>query len=305
MGRLQEITPRPTRGTSERDWEFSFKNNFCDPQNNGYGTTYNGGTNLDLLNTRLRGTCYVRRLRNDVLDMEDTHRIQTQLSLNGGLDRYHAIENTFVPKTESSYHLELLTALRQEVGFAKIPAAVDWVQTYLEDNPGKKLVVWALHIPVQQAITKALVKAKIKAVALRDFKSGSKEMQAEVDRFNDDDTEVLVCSLKAHAEGFTFVGNGHNVTDCLFVEQPWHPGSVSQAEDRINRIGQKADVVFATTLVVEESQDTVDTWLAELIAEKWATFRAAADGTIPESEELDIANALLDRLRVKFPRKGV
>ena len=94
--------------------------------------------------------------------------------------------------------------------------------------------------------------------------------------------------------------DGHNVTDCLFVEQPWHPGAVSQAEDRINRIGQEADAVFAHTLVVD---DTVDGWLVDLIASKWDTFKAAADGTIAESEELDIRNELVKKLRERHESK--
>jgi SWI/SNF-related matrix-associated actin-dependent regulator 1 of chromatin subfamily A len=298
MGRLKEVSPRPSSGRDgDRDWEFAFKNTFCGPNNNGYGTTYSGATNLDLLNTRLRGTCFVRRLRNEVLDMDETHRIHTPLSLNGGLDAYHAIENSFVADGPGAY-LKLLTDLRVAVGQAKIPAAVDWVQTFIEENPGKKLVVWAWHIEVQKGIAAALNKAGVKAIYLK----AAKDIEAAKADFNTGDAQVIVCSLQAHREGHTLVGTGHNVTDCLFVEMPWHPGAVSQAEDRINRIGQEADAVFATTLVVE---DTVDGWLANLIAAKWEAFRAAADGTIPESEELDVQNALLGLLRDKFPPKGV
>ena len=297
MDRLTEVTPRPTKGDTDKDWEYSFKFTFCGPENNGHGWEFKGSSNLDLLNTRLRGTCFVRRLRNEVLDMEETHRIHTPLSLNGGLDAYKAIENAFVPDAPGAY-LKLLTELRAAVGLAKIPAAVDWVQTFMEENPGKKLVVWAWHIDVQKAIAAALNKAGIKAIYLK----GAKDIEAAKAEFNTGDAQVIVCSLQAHREGHTLVGTGHNVTDCLFVEQPWHPGAVSQAEDRINRIGQEADAVFAHTLVVE---DTVDGWLVNLIAEKWETFKAAADGTIPEAEEIDIQNIILGLLRDKFPVKGV
>jgi SWI/SNF-related matrix-associated actin-dependent regulator 1 of chromatin subfamily A len=297
MGRLEEIAPQPRKGNTTRDWEYSFKFTFCGPSHNGHGYEFKGSSNLDLLNTRLRGTCFVRRLRNEVLDMDETHRIHTPLSLNGGLDAYHAIENNFIADGPGAY-LKLLTDLRVAVGLAKIPAAVDWVQTFIEENPGKKLVVWAWHIEVQKAIAAALNKAGIAATYLK----GARDIEVAKDEFNQGSTQVLVCSLQAHREGHTLVGTGHNVTDCLFVEQPWHPGAVSQAEDRINRIGQEADAVFAHTLVVE---DTVDGWLADLIAQKWDTFRAAADGSIPESEELDIQNAILGLLRNRFPVKGV
>jgi SWI/SNF-related matrix-associated actin-dependent regulator of chromatin subfamily A-like protein 1 len=289
LGRLTEIAPRPRRGNTEKDWEYSFKFSFCGPTHNGHGYEFKGASNLDLLNLRLRSHCFIRRLRKDVLDLDETHRIHTPLSLNGGLDGYQAIENAFDPSLPGAY-LKLLTELRQAVGLAKIPAAVDWVQTFIEENPGKKLVVWAWHIEVQQALAAALNKAGIKTIYLK----GARDIEVAKDAFNQGETQVLVCSLQAHREGHTLTGDGTNVTDCLFVEQPWHPGAVSQAEDRINRIGRQADAVFAHTLVVE---DTVDGWLVDLIAEKWDTFRAAADGTVPEWEESSIRDLLLGKLR--------
>jgi SWI/SNF-related matrix-associated actin-dependent regulator 1 of chromatin subfamily A len=286
IGRLRDIAPQPRRGDDDAAWTKAFKGTFCW---NEVKEDYSGARNLDLLNLRLRGVCLVRRLRNEVLDMEETHRVHTPLSLNGGLDAYRKIEADFDPSGPGAY-LKLLTDLRVAVGLAKIPAAVDWIQTFLEENEGKKLVVWAWHVEVQQAIVRALKAAKVNATYLK----GVRDIEAAKDAFNTGDVDVLVCSLQAHREGHTLVGNGHNVTDCLFVEQPWHPGAVSQAEDRINRIGQKADVVFAHTLVVD---DTVDGWLVDLIAQKWETFRSAADGSIPEHEELDIQNILLGMLR--------
>jgi SWI/SNF-related matrix-associated actin-dependent regulator 1 of chromatin subfamily A len=297
LGRLTEVAPQPRKGDSDKDWEYSFKFTFCGPTHNGHGYEFKGSSNLDLLNLRLRGTCYVRRLRNEVLNLDETHRIHTPLSLNGGLDAYHRIEDNFSADGPGAY-LKLLTDLRLAVGLAKIPAAVDWVQDFVEENPGKKLVVWAWHIEVQKGIAAALNGAGIKAIYLK----GAKDIEAAKDAFNTGDVAVIVCSLQAHREGHTLVGNGHDVTDCLFVESPWHPGAVSQAEDRINRIGREADAVFAHTLVVP---DTVDQWLVDLIAAKWETFRAAADGSIAETEEIDIQNILLGLLRDKFPPKGV
>jgi len=289
LGRLEQIAPQPRKGDSIKDWDYSFKWTFCGPTHNGHGYEFKGASNLDLLNLRLRSHCFIRRLRKDVLDLDETHRIHTPLSLNGGLDQYKAIEKAFNPSGPGAF-LKLLTDLRLAVGLAKIPAAIDWVQTFVEENPGKKLVVWAWHIEVQQGIAAALNKAGIKATYLR----GAKDVEIAKDGFNQGDTQVLVCSLQAHREGHTLTGDGHNVTDCLFVESPWHPGAVSQAEDRINRIGREADAVFAHTLVVE---DTVDGWLVDLIASKWQTFRSAADGTIPEWEQESIQELLLGKLK--------
>ena len=66
--------------------------------------------------------------------MDETHRIHTPLSLNGGLDAYHAIENAFDPSGPGAY-LKLLTDLRLAVGLAKIDAAVDWVDDLPRGEP--------------------------------------------------------------------------------------------------------------------------------------------------------------------------
>ncbi len=296
-GRLRDVAPRPRKGDSDRDWEYSFKFSFCGPAHNGHGYEFKGSSNLDVLNARLRGSCYVRRLRTEVLDMNETRRIEVPLSLNGALDRYKAAERDLVSYLVSNgvsdaahkvNPLVELTTLRRLAGEAKVEAAIEWINDFLVENPGKKLVVWAWHVEIQKAIAKAVGGI---------YLSGVKDIEAAKTEFNEGEARVIVCSLQAHREGHTLVGNGHNVTDCLFVENPWHPGAKSQAEDRINRIGQEADAVFAWTLIAADAD--VDVWLSELIVAKWAVFRAAADGTVVDGDDTSFQNEILDRLRRK------
>ena len=301
IGRLEQVSPAP-RGKDQptlRDYEFAFKNTYCYSGTTQWGTSYNGARYLDLLNQRLRSAGYIRRLRNAVLDMSDTHRVPVHLSLNGDLNPYWEVEKNFQPVDDRSFAIELIGALRKAVAACKIPAAVEWIQDFVAENPGKKLVVWADHINVQQEVTAALNEAGINATYLMGEQEKGR-IQAAIDAFNAGDTEVLVCSLKAHQAGHTFVGNGHNVTDCLFLEQPWHPGAVSQAEDRINRIGQNAEAIFAHTLLVP---GTIDEWLADLIATKWDTFKAAANGTISEGETKSMVAAVIDRMNAHLLAK--
>ena len=307
LGRLEEITPAPRKpDPSERDWEFAFKFTFCGAKKNDYGKwEFKGSSKLDLLNLRLRSHCMVRRLRDKVLNLSETNRIQVPLNLNGGLKRYRQIEAHFQPKDPRSFWIELLTALRQEVAHAKIEAAVEWVEDFLADNdaeideqghevaPAKKLVVWAWHIEAQREIAQALNAAGIEAVYLK-AEQDKGRIEAAKARFNAGTARVIVCSLQAHREGHTLLGTGLNVTDSLFVESPWHPGAVRQAEDRISRIGRQAKAVFAHTLIVP---GTTDEWLADLIAEKWAVSTSAIDGKTVEGQELDTQRQLLLRLR--------
>jgi len=307
IGRLEDVCPRPRRPQpTARDWEYSFLNNFCNPVkvNIGRGETrtkYEGATQgkMPVLNSRMRQHFMVRRLRKEVLNMSETHRIHVPLSLNGDLNHYWDVEANFTPKDSRSAAIELLTALRQAAALCKINAGVEWVQDFIAENPGKKLVAWAWHIPVQAGLAEALNAAGIKAVYLKGEQDKGRIEEAKAE-FNEGNAQVIVCSLQAHREGHTLLGDGTNVTDSVFIEQPWHPGAVAQAEDRISRIGRQADAVFAHTLI---APGTVDEWLEGLISEKWSTFTAGVDGKAVEGQQASMIAAMLAKLQAHMIEK--
>jgi hypothetical protein len=234
----------------------------------------------------------VRRLRHDVLNLTETNRLP--LVLNGALDDYRRAERSFEEALNSGrpltpgFHLQQLGLLRQLAGLAKVGAAVEWIDNFLEENPTKKLVVFAWHIEVQREIARATGGI---------YFAGAKDIEKAKAEFNTGSARVIVCSLQAHREGHTLVGDGNNVTDVLFVENPWTAGAKSQAEDRINRIGRQAEAVFSWTLIASEAD--VDLWLNELVEKKRAIAAGAADGVQPEAEELDIRNELIRRFSSK------
>jgi similar to DNA helicase len=55
-------------------------------------------------------------------------------------------------------------------------------------------------------------------------------------------TNLIVCSLQASAVGITLT-KAHTA---IFIEYPWSPSLMGQAEDRIHRIGQTqpCDIVY-------------------------------------------------------------
>jgi SWI/SNF-related matrix-associated actin-dependent regulator 1 of chromatin subfamily A len=298
IGRLHDVTPQPYRNPEdEASWEYAFKFAYCGATKTGQYWEFKGANNLELLNLRLRECGYVRRLRHDVLNLSETNRIEIPLTLNGALDDYRRAEKSYelAMGTDEAqtpgWHLVQLTRLRELAGEAKVGAAVEWIDNFLDENPGKKLVVFAWHVSVQKAIAKATGGI---------YLAGSKDIEKSKADFNEGDARVIVCSLQAHREGHTLVGDGMNVTDVLFVENPWHAGAKSQAEDRINRIGRQAEAVFAWTLLAAEAD--IDVWLNELVESKRVVATGAADGVDATEPELDVRNELIRRFTEK---KGV
>jgi SNF2 family DNA or RNA helicase len=297
LGRLSEITG-PAKSA-----EGKFLYRYCGPETVDIGrgrtaTTFNGATNTEELNTRLRGTCYIRRLRAEALGTNDTVRIPAYLSLNGALDTYRAAEKDFISflwetegmeaagKAERAEAIARLTKLRLLAGLAKVPAAIEWIENWLESNEGKSIVVFAWHREVQQALAAHFGCPTILGGQSVDATEAAKAT------FQAGGARVIVCSIQAAKEGHTLTA----ASDVLFVEQPWNPGTQQQAEDRVNRIGQTAKQCFAYSLLAE---DTVDESVYQLIESKRQVFQAVADGTALEGDDTSVTNGVIDYLKGK------
>jgi SWI/SNF-related matrix-associated actin-dependent regulator of chromatin subfamily A-like protein 1 len=293
LGRLTDITGP----ANKPEGKFLFR--YCGPENNGYGYTFTGASNTEELNTRLRGTCLIRRLRADALGTNDTVRIPAYMSLNGALDTYRKAEADFIGylketegvaaanKARQAEAIARLTKLRVLCGLAKVPATIEWIENWLDSNEGKAIVVFAWHREVQEALVAAFPGS---AYILGG--QNVKTTEAQKERFQAGATRIIVCSIQAAKEGHTLTA----ASDVLFVEQPWNPGTQQQAEDRVNRIGQTAKQCFAYSALAE---DTVDEMVYELIETKRRTFQAVADGTPFDADDANVVGAVIDYLREK------
>lgn len=98
-----------------------------------------------------------------------------------------------------------------------------------------------------------------------------------------DQPRVLLCSMRATAEGLTLTAANH----VIFLNEWWNPAVNAQARDRVNRIGQTKDV-FVYRL---RTSGTVETQLAQILDSKSQLFdeivnrltkRSGADELVPE-----------------------
>ena len=98
-----------------------------------------------------------------------------------------------------------------------------------------------------------------------------------------DQPRILLCSMRATAEGLTLTAANHVV----FLNEWWNPAVNAQARDRVNRIGQTKDV-FVYRL---RTSGTVETQLADILEAKSELFdeivnrltkRHAVNELIPE-----------------------
>ena len=270
------------------------------------------------LHRRLRETCYLRRLKRDVLselgDKEFVsvyvvgdratmseyrlaeHGLKAELGEelkaliasaagNNAREREEAAIKTF--RQNSGSHLARIEHLRQLAARAKRDAISEWLGDFTSSE--KKLVVFGWHRDDVDWV------ANTYGNGLKIVGGMSDEAkQTAVQRFQEqDDAKLISCSLKAAGVGITLTA----ASDVLFIEQGWNPADMDQAADRCHRIGQR-DSVTVYTLLCEE---TIDLRIAELIDQKRRIVNAVVDSRFDDVDEVgSIATAVLEQ----YAREG-
>ncbi len=142
---------------------------------------------------------------------------------------------------------EEIALVRRELGIAKLSAVIPWVKTFLDG--GEKLVLFGYHSTVVEMLIDAL---KAYEPAYIYGKVPQRRRQDMVDRFQlDEKCRVIIGNIHAMGVGHTLV----RAHDVAFAEGDWTPALIEQAEDRVCRIGQLSDKIFAYFLVANGSLD--------------------------------------------------
>jgi SWI/SNF-related matrix-associated actin-dependent regulator 1 of chromatin subfamily A len=281
---------------------WGFAKRYCNATQTRYGWDFSGATHLDELQRELRVSCMIRRLKEEVLtELPPKRRQIIALPPNGASDvveKEARLYQEAEDQKESLQNKMLLAQLegddqgyqeavgmltkaskeafteiskvRHEVALAKVPATVSFLEDLLENE--KKVVVWAHHHDVIQALQEAL--SEYHPVTL----TGETKMEDRkpfVDRFQTDpETKVFIGSITAAGVGITLTA----ASTVVFVELDWVPANMTQAEDRCHRIGQSSHVVIQH-LVLDGS---IDQRLAETLVQKQTIADQALDAPLPE-----------------------
>jgi hypothetical protein len=176
--------------------------------------------------------------------------------LAGG-DPYSVIEQVNeLEFPEEASGLAEITYKRQYIGELKVPNAICWIEEKLAE--GEPVVVWAYHKNVIAAVAEVLKRYNMKYAIVDGNVSPAMKGQYVKD-FQEGRIDVIVGSVSL-AEGVTLTRARY----ALFIEYWWQPGKLTQAQDRIFRVGQKRNV-FITTL---HAPGTIDDRIEEGVREK-------------------------------------
>lgn len=276
---------------------WGFYRRYCAAFRDSWGVWhYDGASNLDELNDRLRGQCYIRRTKDQVLKELPPvfHKPLVVQGTPSAMNEYKKAEADIVEylverakqialelgqqprsaavrarmKAESAQSLVRLSVLRRLAAKAKLEALGEWMESKLPDN---KVVIAAHHRDVVDEIAIAYGGLKIQGgMEVNAVEDAKKKFQS------DPNSKVITLSIQAAKTGHTLTA----AQDIIFVELPWTPADLDQTYSRLHRIGQTGSVSSTYMLCA----GTIDEQIYALIDRKRAVVNAAVDGEAPSSE---------------------
>jgi SNF2 family DNA or RNA helicase len=261
---------------------------------------FDGASNLEELQEKLRATCMIRRLKADVLkDLPPKRRQVISLPPSEEAKKLIAEEleiwerkfgddialvqatmeiaeethdkqayDASVDKLKYIQNVAFMemARVRRQVALVKVPAIVEHLEAMIEEGVGK-IIVFAHH---REVIDRLAEHFKEVAVAVYGGTT-MKASQLAIDNFQDAKSKVQI-----FIGGITAVGTGITLTassTVVFAELDWTPGNINQAEDRAHRIGQ-VNSVLVQHLVLDGS---LDAKMAQMIVEKQMIADRALD----------------------------
>lgn len=299
---------------SEFGGKWGFYRRYCNAFRDRFGQwNISGSSNLDELNDRLRGNCYIRRTKEQVLDELPPVRHDKIIveGTDAGLKEYRKAENDIVkylmerakqialelgesPKSaavrakmraERNEHLVRIGVLRKLAAKAKMQALIELIDARIE--AGNKVVVAAHHREIVDEIATRYGNIKIQGgMDIEDVERCKAFFQEKTVT----ESPVIVLSIQAAKTGHTLTAS----QDVIFMELPWTPADVDQTYSRCHRLGQKGSVT-ATYLLCK---DTIDERIYSLIESKREIVTAATEGELPQGVSEDLFDQYLEMLKI-------
>ena len=267
---------------------------YCNGKHNGFGWDFKGASNLEKLRA-LVSRVMIRRLKKDVLP-ELPEKVRTAIPLPINCKQYAAAERDWLKwlkevdpekltRAERAAGLVRTQLLQEMARKARWPETLDWIKSLLEAR--EKLIVFGKTYAAVDSVFAATKKYNPVKIDGRQDLENRKQQEAHFQ--TDENCRLIVGTMQAMGAGLTLTaGNG-----VVFVEMPWNPGTLDQAEDRPHRIGQRGTVNVYYLL----AQGSIEMGVANLLDSKRKTLAALLDGDFSVSED----SMLLELMR-KFKK---
>lgn len=274
---------------------------YCPPVQTRYGVSYAKARNLKELGENLKNSCFIRRRREDCLDLPEKIRVDLPLAVNIQLDEEFyaplvaqmergtlAEAKRVVAMLDRAQIEGQMATERYEAGISKIDDIVELAKDI--DEP---LVIMVHHKEVVSVLMKKLKKRNpVKLVG----GMTPKKRQESIDAFQGGESDLMIASITAAGIGI----NLQRGTAMIIGELPLTYAEMDQAESRCHRSGATNDLTVYRMVAL----GTFDEVVVNLIARKEATSAAVEDGEMIETVDTTdiLARKVLDFYRARFEK---
>ncbi len=269
--------------------------------------------NLLELNTKLRESCFIRRLKKDVYqDLPDVQNsVQRLIVSDKDMKRYRAVEDDAIEyfankarerardagmrgdreywskrmQLEQAEALIRIAALRDAVSQIKYDAIIDWLDNFLESGE-EKIIVFAEHIELVE-----MIYARYQHMALKVRGGSTPKARNEMVRSFQTDPQfrVFVANMTAAKEGLTLTES----SDVIFCELAWSPTIHEQC---VGRSHGRVNNPHGTNAWYLLAPGTIDYEMYDLLQKKQRVIDAATDGIDPDGPQTSIEGDLIKYL---------
>jgi SWI/SNF-related matrix-associated actin-dependent regulator of chromatin subfamily A-like protein 1 len=249
------------------DNEAAFLEFFCNPKATYFGVEYEGTSNADILHN-LVSPFMIRRDKEVILpELPPINRICVPLCLTDA-KKFSKIEKSLTNEDGEVIGEKEAKELYHKLFEYKATSVIEWIETWLEQNPGEKLVVAAYHI---EALNILMDYFHSIALCIDGSVLGGKR-QKIVDQFQEDDKHrIIFLQIIAGGVGYTLT----RASSMVIAELWFVPGDLAQVEARIHRVTTKAPSVNVYYLL---GVNTIEERIYKKVDQKQLDVSAVLDG---------------------------
>lgn len=254
---------------------------YCGGKQTMWGWDFNGNSNDKDLNEQIV-PFMVRHLKSEVLPNLHKQRIVTPVEVDLREYKQEVEEYLKLRKNKNAEALARLMKAKQILAIQKAKDSIEFAESIIAE--GKKAVIVTCFTEVVNQVMKAFKGNVVKLVG----GMSDKQKDQAITEFQEGESQVMVMNIVAGGVGVTLT-KAHNM---IINDFDWVPGNLTQAEDRICRVGQKE---FCTIYYLYAEGADMDEVLANTLTYKFETINNVIDGG--EGDAIDYLSLIISALK--------
>lgn len=252
---------------------------YCDAYNNGYGMNATGNSRSDELHEYLRENM-IRRTKKEVLP--NLTKMRSFIPVEVMNRKIADIEKKLDAPNDYETFMGLCMTGRKLLSMAKVKPVMEYAENLLDDD--RQVVIVSNFNDTLDAIKE---KYGDEACFIRGGMTDMQKQQA-IEDFQSGKKKICAMNIIAGGVGVTLT----KAHDMIMVDFDWTPANMTQAEDRICRVGQD-ELCNIAYFYCDGSQ--LDEYFVNMLSEKSENIDKAVDNDI---NQLDLLGTLMKNKKV-------